>query len=152
MSSSSLGHEQLETLLRELVAGIDPRHEIPGSGRRYERLDLGDVLADRVEAWLIAWPARTGLGMHDHQGSEAVLAVLRSSLRERFLDGSGVSQRLLESGRTERLPSNHVHEVVNTGDVEALSIHLYSPPLGNTDFRADAALEFVLTPQPQMTA
>jgi hypothetical protein len=138
-----LGHERLEALLAVLVATIDPQHRIVGAGRRYERLDVGDELTGQVEAWLIAWPAGTGLGMHDHQGSEAVLSVLRSSLRERYLGADGISHR--ELGRaTVRLPADHVHEVVNTTSTEALSIHLYSPPLDNLDFRTDRAIEFVL--------
>ena len=140
----SIGPDRLEALLVALVAGLDPGHAIPGHGRRYQRLDVGSDLAGQVDAWLIAWPAGTGLGMHDHQGSDAVLAVLRASLEERYLGPAGVRQRSLPPGPPVRLAPDHVHEVVNAGGVEALSIHLYSPPLRSTDFRDERAIEFVL--------
>jgi predicted metal-dependent enzyme (double-stranded beta helix superfamily) len=84
--------------------------------------------------------------MHDHRGSEAVLAVVQASLRERFVDESGVSDRLLRPGSVVRLPADHVHEVVNAGAEESVSIHVYSPPLADTDFRTDTTIEIVLAP------
>jgi predicted metal-dependent enzyme (double-stranded beta helix superfamily) len=143
----ALDHDRLERLLASLLGRIDAGHEIPGTGRRYERLTLDGDLGERVDAWLIAWPAGTGLGMHDHQGSDAVLTVLRSSLRERYLDGGAVRQRTLQPGRSVRLAADHVHEVVNANGVEALSLHLYSPPLRSTDFRADKAIEVMVVPE-----
>ena len=35
------------------------------------------------------------------------------------------------------LPRDHVHEVVNVDGDEAVSIHVYSPPLGDIRFRLD---------------
>jgi len=140
----SIGPDRLEALLVALVAGLGPGPAIPGHGRRYQRLDVGSELDGAVDAWLIAWPGGTGLGMHDHQGSDAVLAVLEGSLRERYLGPGGVHQRTLRPGPPLRLAADHVHEVVNAGGAEALSIHLYSPPLRSTDFRDERAIEFVL--------
>jgi predicted metal-dependent enzyme (double-stranded beta helix superfamily) len=140
----SVGPERLEAVLASLVASLVPDAAIPGTGRRYERLDVGADLAGLVDGWLIAWPPGMGLGMHDHQGSDAVLAVVRSSLRERYLAPTGVRQRSLRPGRPVRLAPDHVHEVVNTSVLEAVSVHLYSPPLRDTSFREDRAIEFVL--------
>jgi hypothetical protein len=120
----SIGPDRLEALLVALVAGLDPGPAIPGHGRRYQRLDVGSELDGAVDAWLIAWPGGTGLGMHDHQGSDAVLAVLEGSLRERYLGPGGVHQRTLRPGPPLRLAADHVHEVVNAG--RAVAVH---PPL-----------------------
>src|SRR3954451_7084070 len=128
----SVGHARLASLLGDLVTAVDPCREIAGEGRRYEGPDLGPELAGDVEACLIAWPPGTGLGMHDHQGSDAVVTVLRSALRERYVRGGVVRQRSLRPGRPVRLAPDHVHEVVNPGTVEALSLHLYSPPVART--------------------
>jgi predicted metal-dependent enzyme (double-stranded beta helix superfamily) len=143
---SSIGHERLEAILSELVDRFASSPVRPAAGRTYERLALPAELTGAVEAWRITWPPHTGLGMHDHRGSEAVLAVVRSSLRERFVDERGVSDRWLRPGSPVRLPTDHVHEVVNVGDEDAVSIHVYSPPLADTDFRTDPATEIVLAP------
>jgi predicted metal-dependent enzyme (double-stranded beta helix superfamily) len=127
----SLGHEQLAAVLASLVTGLRPDHVVPGEGRRYRRLPVPEERAGRVDAWLIAWPAGVGLGMHDHQGSEAVVAVIRAALRERYLARSCVRERWLLPGAPVRLAADHVHEVVNPTATEALSLHVYSPPLAD---------------------
>jgi predicted metal-dependent enzyme (double-stranded beta helix superfamily) len=143
---SRLGHDRLEAILGELVERFEGGAPQLASGRSYERLTLDAEVSGAAEAWLITWPPHTGLGMHDHRGSEAVLAVVRSSLRERFVDERGVSDRWLRPGSPVRLAGDHVHEVVNVGDDEAVSIHVYSPPLADADFRTDPAIEIVLAP------
>src|SRR6478672_10517148 len=103
LTRRSVGPARLVSLLGDLAATVDPGHRIAGVGRRYERLELGPDLAGQVDAWLIAWPPGTGLGMHDHQGSDAVVAVLRPPLRERYVGGGAVRQRWLRPGRPVRL-------------------------------------------------
>jgi predicted metal-dependent enzyme (double-stranded beta helix superfamily) len=123
----------LGTVSAHLAASIDPDHELPGTGRRYARLEVGR-LATRVDAWLIAWPPGSVLPMHDHAGSRAVLRVLRSELHERFVDGGRISERRLVRGAGVHLPPDHLHEVANVGDAEALSLHVYSPTLATIRF------------------
>ena len=69
---------------------------------------------------------------------------MQSSLRERFVDETGVSDRWLRPGSLVRLSTGHVLEVVNAGGDEALSIHVCSSPLADADFRTDIAIEIVL--------
>src|SRR5215204_3599638 len=94
-----------DTSLADIASGIaagNPRALVPdGDVRRW-----GLVAAtDEYEAWVIAWPAGTGLAMHDHDGSRAAVAVVSGSLRERFSDESGRHVRWLAPGEVHVLPS-----------------------------------------------
>jgi cysteine dioxygenase type I len=104
------------------------------------------------DAWLIAWPAGSDTGWHDHQGAAGVFYVARGVLTEFSLAGgrsaatagldgqpvrtaapiatwSDVRTRRVEAGRGRGLATNHVHHVVNEYDLPAYSVHAYSPRL-----------------------
>jgi hypothetical protein len=104
------------------------------------------------DAWLIAWPAGSDTGWHDHQGAAGVFYVARGVLTEFSLAGgrsaatagpdgepartaapmaiwSDVQTRRVEAGRGRALATNHVHHVVNEYDEPAYSVHAYSPRL-----------------------
>jgi Cysteine dioxygenase type I len=102
------------------------------------------------DAWLIAWPAGSDTGWHDHQGAAGVFYVGRGVLTEFSLAGgrsaagagganervatpiaswSDVRTRRIEAGRGRGLGTNHVHHVVNEYDQPAYSVHAYSPRL-----------------------
>lgn len=90
-----------------------------------------------VEAWAIAWPAGSGLDLHDHDGSAAGVRLVAGRLRERFVDDDDLIVRWWNEGDRYDLPGDHVHEVVNVDGAEAVSIHVYSPPLGDIRFRQE---------------
>jgi Cysteine dioxygenase type I len=100
------------------------------------------------DAWLIAWPASSDTGWHDHQGAAGVFYVARGVLTEFSLAGgrsaaavgaasaavpiaswTDVRTRRVEAGRGRGLGTNHVHHVVNEYDQPAYSVHAYSPRL-----------------------
>ncbi|MFT3854197.1 MAG: cysteine dioxygenase family protein [Ilumatobacteraceae bacterium] len=113
-----------------------------GSCRRWALIASNELYS----AWVIAWPAGTGLGMHDHGGSSAAVQVVRGILRERYVaeggdDAGGLAVRWLDPGSLHVLPGDHRHEVVNVGDAEAVSVHVYSPPLVETSFRDDPEID-----------
>jgi Cysteine dioxygenase type I len=104
------------------------------------------------DAWLIAWPAGSDTGWHDHQGAAGVFYVARGVLTEFSLAGGGsaaaisgdgepvavaapiaswtdVRTRRVEAGRGRGLGTNHVHHVVNEYDRPAYSVHAYAPRL-----------------------
>ncbi len=137
-ASPSLDSRTLTNVAAHVAAGVDRGHQLPGAGRRYQRVDVGGLDA-HVDAWLIAWPAGTGLPMHDHAGSSAIIQVIRSTLRERFLDDDRVLERWLRPGQPVLLPPTHWHEVVNDSNDEALSLHIYSPKLTTLRFRSEFA-------------
>jgi len=136
-----LSGAELAALVDRIAAG-DPHSVIPAG--EFRRWGLAYSSPD-VEVWVIAWPPGSGLGMHDHDDSTAAVKVIDGRLRERYVGAGGeVTMRWLESQPTV-LPSDHVHEVVNTGTVEAVSIHAYSPPIAEMSFRDDPDLD-VTTP------
>jgi hypothetical protein len=102
------------------------------------------------DAWLIAWPAGSDTGWHDHQGAAGVFYVVRGVLTEFSLAGgrsaaiassasepaatpianwTDVRTRRVEAGRGRGLGTNHVHHVVNEYEQPAYSVHVYSPRL-----------------------
>jgi hypothetical protein len=100
------------------------------------------------DAWLIAWPAGSDTGWHDHQGAAGVFYVVSGVLTEFSLAGgrsaaaiepasvaapiaswTDVRTRRVEAGRGRALGTNHVHHVVNEYDQPAYSVHAYSPRL-----------------------
>ena len=107
----------------------------PGDGRRWERLAAND----QYEAWVIAWPHGTGLPLHDHAGSTAGVAMVEGRLRERYLVDDALHTRWWTPGDVIALEADHAHEVLSLNGTEALSVHVYSPPLGEVRFRAEQA-------------
>ncbi|NUV71339.1 MULTISPECIES: cysteine dioxygenase [unclassified Streptomyces] len=120
----------------ELIASLplDPE------GRTWIRLDG----PGGSEAWLIGWPPGTGTGWHDHADSIGAFTTAAGALKEHSLavrlptDGwktleltDGVDRsRELATGQGRAFGQNHVHEVLNeSGDVHAVSVHAYYPPL-----------------------
>lgn len=128
---TGLGHEHLHGVVDRILGGVDTDRRLPGTGRRYELVHVDDD----CEAWLIAWPTGTGLAMHDHHGSEALIHVVAGTLCERFPDGEASAVRPLEAGRRYELAADHVHEVLNVEELEAVSLHVYSPRLTDLGFR-----------------
>lgn len=108
-----------------------------GTSRRWSQIASNETYS----AWVIAWPAGTGLAWHDHDDSSAAVRVVSGMLRERYLDGETVRVRWLDRGSLHVLSADHRHEVVNVGDVEAVSVHVYSPPLVDTSFRDDPEID-----------
>ena len=132
-----LDEETLATIADGL-AGSDPTTFLaPGACRRWALIAANDSYS----AWVIAWPAGTGLAMHDHDGSAAAVRVVSGVLRERYVVGDGLAVRWLDGSTPHVLAPDHRHEVVNVGDVEAVSVHVYSPPLGDTSFRDDPEID-----------
>jgi Cysteine dioxygenase type I len=115
----------------ESLADVLPRasHDLPT--RSYELLELTDDL----EIWAIHWPRDQGLELHDHGGSSGALWVVDGALEEHSLGrGGGLIHRTLEVGGGSAFGPTHIHDVVNTGDVPATSVHVYSPPMASMTF------------------
>lgn len=99
-----------------------------GEDRAYVRL-LGTEV---YEAWLIAWAPTGALDLHDHGGSEGAIRVVRGCLTEVYSDRPRtalIRTRPIMEGRGIDIPSNRIHEVWNRGPADAVSVHVYSPPL-----------------------
>lgn len=122
------------------------------SGQRwYEPLLSGD----RCEAWLLGWPVGEGIELHDHGDSHGAIFVVEGMLRETWVGaadwlrpGGHLRHRQLATGDLVAFGPDHIHDVVNGGDRQALSIHVYSPRLRSMTFyenRPDRGLAAVRT-------
>ena len=108
-------------------------HLLPlGSHRRWAQV----ALTRSYEAWIVAWPPGSGLPMHDHGGATGALRVVRGRLHEDRLARDGSISGWLEPIRhSVPLPVDAAHAVANLDGVEAVSIHVYSPPGRPVHFR-----------------
>jgi quercetin dioxygenase-like cupin family protein len=134
---SALDSDTLSTIADGIAAG-NPAEFVPAGTARRWGIIAGN---ESYGAWVIAWPAGTGLAMHDHSGSRAAIRVVSGRLRERFHADGSVHVRWLDPGDTHVLPDDHVHEVINLHDTEAISVHVYSPPVADMGFRIDPEID-----------
>jgi hypothetical protein len=132
-ATDALECELLQDIAEGLGRSVSADQLPSGPQRCWTRL-LGTRSYD---AWLIGWPPGTGLDLHDHGESSAAVFVVTGTLDEQHLvrGVSGhVATRRLVAGNSVAFDSAHVHAVHNTSDLEALSVHVYSPPLATMTF------------------
>jgi hypothetical protein len=128
---SALDLLQLVQDYTEDCADALPVAEADLSERSYELLELNDEL----EIWAIHWPQDQGLELHDHGGSSGALWVVAGELVEHVVAaGGGLSQRRIAVGGGSAFGPSWIHDVVNTSDVPATSVHVYSPPMPSMTF------------------
>ncbi len=104
------------------------RPEFHPDRRWYARL----ALAGDHEAWLLTWLPGQATDLHDHGGAAGAFTVLEGHLTEATpTGGPGVelAERSYGPGATRRFGARHVHRIVNSGTVPAVSVHVYSPVL-----------------------
>jgi hypothetical protein len=112
--------------IAEQIAAEPPLHLLPpGAERRWAQV----TVTRSYEAWIVAWPPGSGLPMHDHGGAAGALRVVRGRLHEDRMTGDECVSGWLEPGcHSVPLPVESAHAVANADRIEALSIHVYSPP------------------------
>jgi predicted metal-dependent enzyme (double-stranded beta helix superfamily) len=106
--------------------------------RRYTRM----LSTSSYDAWVIWWSPSAELDLHDHGGSIGVVHVVEGELVEQHADlvtGGPLRSETVRVGHTARTASTTVHAVANLGPRDALSVHVYSPPLSTMTFYADVA-------------
>lgn len=104
------------------------------------------LATEHYDAWLIHWPAGTGLDAHDHGGSSGAFAVVDGTLDEDVPDDrGGVVTRRFGPGQSVGFSGDHVHAVTNRGNGGVTSVHVYAPPLRTMgSYRADVTGTLVL--------
>jgi rhodanese-related sulfurtransferase/mannose-6-phosphate isomerase-like protein (cupin superfamily) len=109
------------------------------------RTGLRVLATESYDVWVLRWSAGTAVSPHHHGDSDAAFVVSSGALKEtRWLDGRREERRLTRrQGVT--VERGVVHDV--EADVEALSVHVYSPPLARMAFFDDRA-EKVLLEEP----
>lgn len=120
-------------LAQTTQSGLHLQQWAVGKNRRYARL----LETELYEAWLIDWSASSGLDMHDHGGSVAAVHVVAGRLIETYSDpghSGPLQRREVSTGGSFTVPVTRVHEIVNPGPNDALSVHVYSPRLASMTF------------------
>ena len=86
------------------------------------------------EAWAIGWPPGGSIDLHDHGASAGAVLVVSGELTETRLfrrptGRLGAATTTLTAGCSVSFPGHFVHDVVNEGSTDAISVHVYSPRL-----------------------
>ena len=92
--------------------------------RWYERLYHGPD----HDIWLISWLPRQSTGFHDHGASSGAFVVATGILEEHR---PGERPRVIHPGKPRAFGPDYVHDIRNVSLAPAISIHAYSPPLGD---------------------
>jgi len=116
--------------LAEVSSPSDLRPGGSTSERQYERI----LATETYEAWLILWPAGTGLDLHDHGDSAGAFAVVDGELHETTIEDGVARARSVSAGSHSSFDAGQVHGVTNNGSRPATSVHVYSPPLESMNF------------------
>jgi hypothetical protein len=104
---------------------------VPGDERSYRLL----VRSDAVEAWLIHWPSGGRLHLHDHGGASGALRVVSGELHETYIDAHcQLAARSLATGPGIAFGPAYIHDVANTAEDGATSVHVYAPPADTMAF------------------
>jgi predicted metal-dependent enzyme (double-stranded beta helix superfamily) len=133
LASQPLSRSRMKEIARE-VAGT------PRAWERLVRMDPDNRWHQRLysaadyDVWLESWLPGQATGWHDHAGTSGVLVVARGELEERVsvLNGVFTQVRHVPEGVARRMGRRQVHNLANASLAPAVSIHVYSPPLGAT--------------------
>ena len=125
-----LGQQELASKVRELAsrpAEWVSRVRLDAEGRWYEQIHVDGC----YEIWLISWLPEHSTGFHDHGEANGAFSVVWGALDERVVPrgGAKVTVRPVTPGVVRAFGQHYVHDVTNTTDSVAVSIHAYSPPL-----------------------
>ncbi len=98
--------------------------------RWYQRL----AVEQHSEIWVLSWLPGQGTDLHDHGGSAGAFVVLCGVLTEHTLaDPQRRSSQLdhgqYSTGHGRSFDGHHIHQIINTGNEPAVSLHVYSPVL-----------------------
>jgi hypothetical protein len=88
----------------------------------------------QAQIWLLSWLPGQGTDLHDHGTSAGAFAVAHGTLTERVVapgprDGVHEATADLTAGRVRYFGPHYVHQVTNTLEEAAVSVHVYAPAL-----------------------
>jgi rhodanese-related sulfurtransferase/mannose-6-phosphate isomerase-like protein (cupin superfamily) len=115
-----------------------------GQDRRwYERLHH----EHDYDLWVISWMPGQSTGFHDHGASSGAYVVVMGRLEELR---SNAQTHKVRMGETVAFDDKFAHDVRNTSETLAVSIHAYSPPLTEMNHYDLNAGKFVLRDEPRV--
>ncbi len=97
------------------------------------------AVTDLFEAWAIGWPTGGKIDLHDHGPSSGAIVVASGTLTETTVrsDARGVAviaTQHIGPGMSRRFRPRYVHDLVNDGEQEAISVHVYGPRLSTMSY------------------
>ena len=122
----------------ELTTFVDDWRRAATGGRELVRHDPEQRVCELlwededVNAWLICWSEDDDTGFHDHDASAAAITVIDGRVREDRLRLNGAPSTTVSGPGRLTIPPNAIHRVLHAGEVPAVTIHAYSPPLVRT--------------------
>jgi quercetin dioxygenase-like cupin family protein len=128
----SLSAEELEQFVAGLAAAPEHWQHLV---RHSEDVRVYELIweDEDVNAWVICWSEDQDTGFHDHDESAAAIAVISGQVREERLRlGASPQVRTIRGGSTFTVEPVAIHRVLHSGDLPAVTIHAYSPPLKRT--------------------
>jgi hypothetical protein len=113
--------------------------EIPELRDVLERRWVLLAATDLFEAWAIGWPPGGKIELHDHGHSSGAVVVARGSLTETWIRPTDhgvatVESHQLDTGESRTFGSHYVHDIVNDGPDQAVSVHVYGPKLTSMSY------------------
>jgi cysteine dioxygenase len=127
--------------MAELAAAVDLANLDLGTYRRFQESSYARnrvFLNDHVELAVICWRSGQSSAIHDHGESHCLYLVVEGvMLEERFrLNGSGepepADERSFGRGNISVSAGHEIHRIHNRAGTDLVTVHIYSPPLGNT--------------------
>jgi hypothetical protein len=130
MPAAPLEPEQIAELARVAAARVDV--DLLVRRDRDHRFCLRLWRDEHSEAWLLGWLDEQETGFHDHDRSAGGVHVIEGALAEdRLTLGGPHATRVVAAGQSFSFDTQHIHRMSHHGTVPALSLHVYSPPLGS---------------------
>jgi quercetin dioxygenase-like cupin family protein len=143
MTTKNMSLADLQDLVEGLTLhpGLWREALVPRPGERQFSLI---ARTERVEVWAVAWMAGQDTGFHDHDASAAAITVYEGEVvDERMAIGSDSIANTHAVGSSFNVGAGEIHRVRHTGEVPAITLHAYSPPLdrmGAYEVRSDGRL------------
>jgi len=126
--------DALSRLARSVAARPSQWRDLVAFGQTERCLARLDSPAE-VDIWLLSWLPTQGTELHDHSDSAAAFVVVGGTLTEaRVHDGREIVDRHLHHGHVQTVERGVLHDVGNTSNEPAISIHAYSPRLTSMTF------------------
>lgn len=94
---------------------------------------------EHFEIRSLGWQSGQRSSIHDHYGSSCVVRMMKGKLRNTDFECNGAGfvratrSNDLKCGQVNAKQDDEIHQLVNENPDDAVSLHIYSPPLGETN-------------------
>jgi Cysteine dioxygenase type I len=115
----------LLSLARRYADELNQEPRFDPTQRWYARL----AVTDDHEVWLLTWLPGQGTDLHDHGGSAGAFTVVDGEITEETLEAGSLVTTGYNRKEGHAFGPHHVHRIVNTSCLPAVTVHVYGPAL-----------------------